>query len=549
MEALENFFGNIPANSGVAFVVVTHQHPGTPSILPELLRKCTRMEVILVTDGMRVRRNCIHIIPAGYNLSIFNTFLHLLDIPECRRAPLPIDFFFRSLAEDQKDKSICVILSGTGMDGSLGLRAVKGEFGMVMVQEPQNAKFSGMPETAIATGLADYILPADEMGEPLIKYIKGPFSLATPPERISETALKLEMQKIFAQIRRCTGHDFSSYKRNTVQRCIERRMNIHHIQNPRNYVRYLQGHPQEIDLLFKGLLNGVTAFFRDSEVYRFLEETEIPRLLESRPDNYTVRVWVPGCANGEEAYSLAMIFRELLDNMDRRINIQIFGTDLDALAIDKARMGVYPESIGADVGAERLRRFFVKENNNYRIRKEIREMVIFALQNVVKDPPFTKLDFISCRNLLIYLDSSIQKKLLAIFCYALNPGGILFLGNSENIGGNPDLFKAVSKKWKVFTKKKPAPKILGLSEDFPTATVRNARKGEGRDKAFESKTPPTISEMVKKLLLSAFAPPSMILNEQGDIHYIHGRVGAYLEPAPGKPSHNALLMAREGIKT
>lgn len=531
--------------------MVTHQHPGHTSALPELIGKCTGMEVLTIKDGMPVRQNCIYLIPPGVNLSIFNKSLHLTAVAGLHDSQLPIDFFFRSLADDQKDKAIGIILSGTATDGTLGLRAIKGESGMTMVQEPKSAKFPGMPQSAIDTGLVDYILPPAKMPTQLIKYVRGPFLSSDAASIKSETSLKNAMQKIFLQLRQRTGHDFSCYKNSTIRRRIERRMNVHHIQSPKNYAHFLQENPQESDLLFKELLIGVTSFFRDPDAYEFLAEAALPKLLTPKPESYVLRVWVTGCASGEEAYSLAIVLREYMDKTNCHLECQIFATDLDSQAIDFARAGIYPEGIAVDINPQRLKKFFHREENGYRIRKDIREMVIFAPQNVIKDPPFTKLDLISCRNLLIYLEPDIQKKVLSLFHYALKPTGILFLGSSETIGSQSTLFRPVSKKYKVFLREKSADsfpdRIHEISAGLPHDSPEN-RGSTIEPPRLKSMPSTSTQDLVNRTLLEHFTPPSLIVNDRGDIIYIHGRIGPFMEMPPGRPSHNALLMAREGLK-
>ena len=551
LEAFEDFFAHIDPDTGMAFVVVTHQHPAHTSVLPELLRKCTSMDVIQVTDQIKVKQNCVYLNPPGKNVAIFNGTFHISDSTEPRGLSLPIDFFFRSLAQDQKDKAICIILSGTGTDGTLGLRAVKGESGMAMVQDESSAKFTGMPGSALTTGLVDYTLPSSKMPARLIKYVKGPFLSSSAPAVKLEPSLGDVMQKIFLQLRNRTGHDFSGYKSNTTRRRIERRMNVHHINNPKNYLKYLQENPQEADVLFKELLIGVTAFFRDPDAFKIIKDKIIPSILKSRLKTSSLRLWVPGCASGEEVYSLAILFEECQNKYSTKCNIQIFGTDLDPHAIDIARMGLYPDGIAADISQNRLKTYFDKEDSNYRIRKSIREMVIFAPQNVIKDPPFTKLDFISCRNLLIYLEPHLQKKVLALFHYSLKPEGQLFLGNSESLGSSTHLFKPVNKKWKIYSRKPIQPGLLGVgyTDVFTSPLVDGVYQDtSARNKADKQIAITDVQTLMERHLLSHFAPASVVVDERGGGFYIHGKTGAYLEPAAGKPSHNILTMAREGLK-
>ncbi len=452
LEALEKFFLHVPADCGMAFVVVTHLHPGHVSLLPELLGKCTRMPVRHAADGMAVEPNAVYMsLPDGY-LAILHGALHVMELDEPGLLRLPIDYFFHSLAEDQKEKAIGIVLSGTGTDGTLGLRAIKGASGMTMAQAPDSARYSGMPSSAIATGLVDYILPAERLPEQLAASTRGRYLAASQSGPGGAEVLPEPMQKILVLLRARAGHDFFFYKAHTIRRRIERRVNMHQLKGPEQYLRLLQENPHELDLLFKELLIGVTSFFRDAEAFTALAKTAVPALLAGHPEDAPVRVWVAGCSSGEEAYSLAMVLQEGMDKLKRHFPVQIFGTDLDHESIDTARAGAYPEGIAGDMSPERLARFFLKEDGACRIKKEIREMVVFAPQNVLKDPPFTRLDLVACRNLLIYLKPAAQVRLLSLFHYALNPGGILFLGSSESITGLSGHFAFMNKKWKIFAR-------------------------------------------------------------------------------------------------
>ena len=543
LEACERFLANMPLNTGMAFILVVHLDPTHASIMPELLQKSTKMKVLQVKDGMKVQPDSLYVIPPNKDLGILNGTLQLIDPSEAPGHRMPIDYFLRTLAEDQKERAICIILSGMGTDGTLGLRAIKGELGMVMIQEPRTAKYTGMPQSAIVTGLVDYLLPPEKMADELIRYVKRANHELAPRIPALESKTADQFQKIFILLRSHTGHDFSSYKPTTIRRRIERRMNVHQIETLPNYVRYLQANPDEIEGLFKELLIGVTSFFRDPEAFEVLAKKILPQLLGEKRVKDPVRVWIPGCASGEEAYSVAIILRECMDELNRHFEVQIFATDIDPSAIDTSRAGVYPGSIALDVSPDRLKRFFVKENEHFRIKKDIREMVVFAVQNVIKDPPFTKLDLLCCRNLLIYLDSGMQKKLLPLFHYSLKPDGILFLGTSETIGEFMDLFLVVDKKWKVFRCKDSTVATKKMVE-FP-AMVSETNEGLTKDK---KPVELRVAQMAEKVLLENFVPPSVIINERGEILYIHGRTGKYLEPAPGEASLNIFEMVREGLK-
>ena len=457
LAAFEAFFSGMPADTdpGMAFVLVQHLAPDHKSILTDLIRRYTRMQVFEVEDGMVVQPNCAYIIPPNRDMAFLNGTLQLLEPAAPRGQRLPIDFFFRSLAQDQRERAICIVLSGTGSDGTLGVRAIKGEGGMVMAQNPASTEYDGMPRSAIATGLVDYELPPAEMPAQLIAYVAHAFGKpprpATAPAPKAENALK----KIFILLRAQTGHDFSQYKPSTIHRRIERRMAVHQIETMDGYVKYLQQTPAEVEALFRDLLIGVTSFFRDPEAFKALEEQVIPKLFAGKPAGAVIRVWSPGCSTGEEAYSIAILLQERMEALKQSFKVQVFATDIDSQAIATARAGLYPASIAADISPERLARFFTAEPDGsaYRIHKGIRDMLVFSEQDVIKDPPFSKLDLISCRNLLIYMGGDLQKKLIPLFHYALNPGGFLFLGTSETVGEFGDLFAALDRKSKLYQRK------------------------------------------------------------------------------------------------
>jgi two-component system CheB/CheR fusion protein len=546
LEALEKFFTHVAPDSGLAFVVVTHQHPGHASLLPELLRKFTSLRVKVAVDGVAVEPDCILMSPPEGYLAILNGALHLMEPDEPGSLRLPVDYFFRSLAEDQKEKAIGIVLSGTGTDGTLGLKAIKGAGGMTMAQAPESAKYSGMPSSAIATGLVDYVLPTEQIPAQLGAYAQGPY-LAAATDTLDDGRLPEPMQKINVLLRARTGHDFSAYKANTIRRRIERRINVHQLKGPQQYLRFLQENPHELDLLFRELLIGVTNFFRDPGAFEALAKSALPGLLASRPPGAPVRVWAPGCSTGEEAYSLAMILREQMDRLKQPFAAQIFATDLDHHAIEAARAGVYPAGIARDVRPQRLARYFVKQDDDYRIKKEIRELVIFAAQNVLKDPPFTKIDLLVCRNLLIYLQPEAQERVLSLFHYALNPGGVLFLGTSESVSSLGDHFAALDKKWRIFTRKEPPGASLQPARFADVLPRREAAPLAGPEIAGRNRKM-QISVLLEKALLNRYAPACVIVNDRGDILYIHGRTGDYLEPATGQPRLNILDMAREGLR-
>jgi two-component system CheB/CheR fusion protein len=543
LEAFEEFFNNMPSDSGMAFVLVPHLDPSHSSILPELIKRHTTMKVDQAADGVKVEPNRVYIIPPNKEMAIFHGTLQLTTLEKTspRGLRMPIDSFLRSLADDKGEVAICIILSGSGSDGSMGVRAIHAAGGMTMVQEISTAKYDGMPRSAVETNLVDFILPASKMAEQLTAYVRKISLKKVHP--VSPIAAPSSIQKIMMVLRSQTGHDFSFYKKSTVLRRIDRRMNVHNIEDPGLYVRFLQENKEEVRLLFKELLITVTSFFRDREAFDILKKRIWPRLLEAKSDESTLRIWVPGCSTGEEAFSIGITLREYLSEAKRECKVQIFGTDIDEDAIIKARSGSYPDNIGIDVSQERLRRFFTKEEGMYRVKKDIREMIVFAVQNVIKDAPFTKLDLISCRNFLIYVEPELQNRLVPLFHYSLRPGGILLLGSSESTGRFSDLFTPLDKKWKFFEAK-------GVSSTqviaaLPWAPEFNIRGGGEEEKKVKK---PGISELTQRLLLSTFAPPTVVADSKGDILYIHGQTGKYLEPAVGPANLNLLNMTREGLR-
>jgi chemotaxis methyl-accepting protein methylase len=544
LEALEQFLGQVPPGCGLAFVIVQHLDPVRKGIMPQLLQRITPMKVIQVADRTLVRPGCVYVIPPNKDMSLLHRVLHLLDPPMPRGLRLPVDFFLRSLAQDQEARSIGVILSGMGSDGTLGLRAIKEKGGLGLVQDPGTAKFDGMPRSAIDAGLADIVAPAEALAGRILTYLqRAPFIHTAELALADKTQNAL--QKVIILLRTHTGHDFSLYKTNTFYRRIERRMGIHQIEKIGAYVRYLRENSQELDLLFKELLIGVTSFFRDRAVWDELRKKTLPALLTSRAEGQALRAWVPGCSTGEEAYSLAMIFREAIEKLKPRkqLTLQVFATDLDKDAIDKARQGVYPENIAADVSPEHLARFFVKEERGYRVSPEIREMVVFAPQSLIMDPPFTKLDILSCRNLLIYLAPEMQKKLIPLFHYCLTSGGILLLGSAESVGTFTDLFSPLNGKWRIFRRTEAVLRTEPI--EFPTAFAPPLPAGASPRAVAP---PPSLQAMADQLMLESYAPPAVLVNDKGNILYVSGRTGKYLEPAAGKANWNIFAMAREGLR-
>jgi two-component system, chemotaxis family, CheB/CheR fusion protein len=544
LEALELFLRNVPPNSGLAFVIVQHLDPTQKSSMVELLQRNTAMKVLRVEDRTPVQPACVYVIPPNKDMSILHGTLYLLERNVTHGISLPIDHFFRSLADDQQDRSIGVILSGMGSDGTLGLRAIKEKGGVSLVQEPASAKFDSMPKSARDAGLADFVAPAEALPGKIIAYLQHVPLIARSTVDLADKAHGA-FQKILILLREQTGHDFSFYKNVPVSRRIERRMGIHQIDNISTYVRFLEENTQEKALLFKELLIGVTSFFRDSAPWEKLKTEVIPAILKDRTPNGALRAWVTGCSTGEEAYSLAMVFKEALEQLKPAPNfsLHIFATDLDEDAITEARAAVYPSNIAADVSPERLSRFFIQLENGYRITKAIREMVIFAPQNLIMDPPFTRMDFVSCRNLLIYLSSELQRRLLPIFHYSLNPGGVLLLGSSETIGEATDYFSPLDEKARLYRRNELHLETKPV--EFPAVFLPGLKTSQP-PKA--SKPAVALHSLADQLLLQNYSPAAVLVNDKGDILYINGRTGKYLEPATGKVNWNIFAMAREGLR-
>jgi len=544
LAALRDLFLHVPGDCGLAFVVIVHADPNTPSLLPELIARCTRMTVLEAADGQRVERNRVYVVPPGRDVRIRSGVLSV-ELPKERRrgVRLPIDALFRSLAEDQRHCAIGIVLSGTGADGTVGLAAIRAESGLAIAQEPSSAEFGGMPGSAIAAGAVDLVMPTGEMPERLLGYAAMLAAHGRP--EVTPAVPGDDLDRILALVQRVTSRDFSSYKRGTLQRRVERRMHLHELATMAAYVGFLDEHPGEVEALWRDWLIGVSHFFRDSEAFTVLAESALPRLVAAKEDGSVLRIWVPGCATGEEAYSIGMLVLEVIERLRKRLEIQIFASDLDANAIEVGRTARYPEGIAADVSDERLRRFFVKEERHYRVKKELRDLTVFALQDLLRDPPFTRMDLISCRNLLIYLTTPTQRRLIPLFHYSLQPGGLLFLGSAETVLGFDDLFTAVDKRTKLYRRKetgvstRPVIEWAGRSAASVAVEREPGRPVHGKL---------DLTELVRGHLADEFAPPTLVVDERGDIEQIHGRTGDFLEPAPGKASLNAIEMARDGLR-
>jgi two-component system CheB/CheR fusion protein len=548
--AFEKFFNHMPADSGMAFVVIMHLSPDHKGNLAQLFQKFTAMPVIEANDGAPIEANKVFIIPPNKDIGVHNRKLLLLQPAKPNGYRQPIDYFLQSLADDQWNKSVGIILSGMGSDGETGIRMLKEKLGMAMVQDPQTAQYNSMPLAAIGTNLVDYVLAPEEMPLKLIQYVNHPVMVEDASDQTRSIIQDTNsIQKILMLLRTHTGHDFSLYKKSTITRRIDRRIAFYQLPDYSHYVNFLRENPSEIDVLFNELLIGVTKFFRDAPAFESLKE-RMCHLAEIKRKGDSLRVWIAGCSTGEEAYSIAMVLMECLDAIQlKKLKIQLFATDLDNDAIERARAGTYHENIVADVSAERLARFFVKKDGCYSVKKELREMIVFAQHNLIKDAPFTRLDLLCCRNVMIYLTSELQKKIMPIFYYALNNNGIMFMGPAETIGGFTEMFTSVDAKWKLFERRQ-GNVTTGKMFDFPFHVARTPalhNKLEVSDKQ-ANRLNPSIAETYNRLLLENYAPASVLINDKGDILYSSGKTGRYLELPVGEAIMNIHRMAREGLK-
>lgn len=544
LETLKTFFMHTLPNDNISYVIITHLNPDHISVLPELLQQYTSIKVSPITDRQRVLANHIYVLPPGKKVTINHGILDLIDQKSDTYPKLPIDFFLSSLARDQGSKVICVILSGMGQDGTQGLKALQGTGGLIIAQTLRSALYEAMPKSAINTGLVDYILPPEDMYAFILKYIAH----YKDKSIIIENNISAELKQILGFIKNQTQHDFSLYKTNTIFRRIQKRLDALQINTLSDYVYYLHQNPGEITILFKELLINVTSFFRDPEAFERLKKELMERVLLNKNPDDTLRVWVPGCSTGEEVYSIAIIIYESMSLLKRNFNVQIFATDIDEDAIEIARTGVFPKSIKTDLSPERLERFFIKENNYYKIIPDIRKMIIFAVQNLIKDPPFTKLDLLSCRNLLIYLNAQLQKKILPLFHYSLHPNGLLFLGTSETINRSSDFFNILDKKWKIFLRNENSSTFK--SSKYITSQIKLSEiVSEKITESTMHDIEPNLSNLIKTILLKYYTPACVVIDDKGAIVYVYGRTSKFLEFAPGEARLHFLDMIRPELKS
>ncbi|MFH0976187.1 MAG: chemotaxis protein CheB [Spirochaetota bacterium] len=544
LETLETFFTNMPDFTGMAFVIIQHLNPKHESIMAAILAKYTKMPVAQIKDGMKIEPDSVYLNPPGCNVAMAGLTFSLSDIRESQLINMPIDFFFRSMASNLGENAICVILSGTATDGTFGIKAVKGAGGMAMVQDPETAKYDGMPKSAIGTGIVDFILPVEQMPEALKRYVKHPLIEKHEPGIIPQSQFETHVQKILNLVRKATGHDFFQYKQTTIRRRIEHRLAVHQLNKLSDYILYIQQNPAELNSLFQDLVINVTEFFRDPEAFDFLKNEALLYMLSAKEPDTPLRIWVVGCSTGEEAYSLAIIISEIMEQLNRYYDVQIFATDIDEKALSTARKGVYPKNISEEISAERLNRFFVKEAGGYKIKKVIRDMLVFSLHNVASDPPFSKLDMISCRNLLIYMDVALQKKIISLFNYSLNRDGLLFLGSSESIGEFNVRFQTLNSSLKIFRQKHGQDEKM--KEYQPKKNGHKFFTERSGEETAEHL--PDLQAIAEKMLLSEFAPSGVLINGAFEILRFIGDTDKYLVPPKGKATFNILNMARGGLK-
>jgi len=550
LEAFSELLRNLPEKTGMAYVLVQHLDPKHTSGLPEILSRTTKLPVLEVSDGLVPRADHVYVIPANTSLLIKDGALQLSSRVMVHGQHMPIDNFFRSLAERVGQQAIGVVLSGTASDGTEGCRAIKAAGGITFAQDEESAKYDGMPRSAIDAGYVDFILPPKEIARELAGISQHPYvtrELSSPKDEF-QGMVGADLDALFALLRDSSGVDFANYKHTTLQRRIRRRMVVHKTETLKDYLRLIGKKPEELDELYRDLLIHVTGFFREPEAFEALRKHVYPKLFENRKTDNPIRVWVAGCSTGEEAYSIAITLLEHLWAHTRTLSqattpIQIFATDISDTALDRARAGLYPEAAVAEISSDRLKRFFVRQDGGYQVNKVIRDMCIFAKQNLVKDPPFSNLDVVSCRNLLIYLGPVLQRRVIPTLHYSLKPTGYLMLGEAESLGGFADHFALVDKKYKIYQKRKSAARLATYfaATDYAPRRLEDARTGRHLPAPF------TVENEVEQLLINRFVPASVVVNDQMQIVQFQGKTGAYLEPASGQPTFSLSKMAREGL--
>jgi two-component system CheB/CheR fusion protein len=545
LDAFMTLLQALPAKTGMAIVYIQHLDPHHSSSMVEIFSRVSNLPVLEASDGVLIKEDHVYVIQPATELSIEDGKLLTKPRDSSNGIFMPIDHFMTNLATYMGSNAIGVILSGTASDGTRGLQAIKSSGGVTLVQDPQSARFDGMPKSAIAAGVVDIVLSPEKIATELLKLVQHPFSFNSMVSDEIIFSDEESLSKIIALLLKRSGNDFTHYKASTVKRRIARRMAIHKIEQLNSYLLFIKKHIDELDKLFQDLLINVTNFFRDPESFETLKETVFPKLLENRPTNMPIRIWIPACSQGQEVYSIAIALTEFLTDKGSPVPVAIFGSDIDKQAVDIARAGLYPFEIENEVSQERLKRFFVKNNNGYQISKTIRELCIFAEQNVTKDPPFSRIDLVSCRNLLIYLNSVLQRKVLQILHYALQPNGFLLLGSSESIGSQAGLFFLKDKKSKLYQKKVMAERMDNdFSHHIPLNKIQTDNSQTQVGIKMEKQN---LENLVHEMLLEHYSPPGVIVNKDMEILHFHGHTGPYIEPTEGTASFNLMKMARKDL--
>ena len=548
IQALKEFFAHVPKDSGIAYVVILHMSPEHESKLAEVLQVSASIPVIQVRQGAAVKPDHVYVIPPNQNLAMTDGHLSLTNMIAAQERRSPVDLFFRTLAETNDSRAVSVILSGTGANGSMGLKRIKEGGGVAFAQDPAEAQYSDMPQNAILTGLVDFVLPVAEIPQKIFSYNEHRGSVQIPAAAEEDFTDEQALRDVFVHLRSRTGHDSSNYKRATMLPRIERRIGLHELDGLQQYSKFLKEDLREPKALMKDLLISVTNFFRDQESMEVIGQRIIPEIVKNKREDDAVRVWIAGCATGEEAYSIAMMLNETLSPMPRPLKLQVFASDLDADAVAVAREGFYSEAEVADLTAERLQRFFLREYDGYRIRREIREQILFAEHNIIKDPPFSRLDLITCRNVLIYLNRSAQSRILETIHFALNSGGYLFLGSSESVEVASDFFTTVDKEHHVFQSRpvptRPVFPVPDISLRPPPTNLFDRQKTFQELKAIERLEYVDLHQR----LLEEIAPPSVVINEEYEIVHLSDHAGAYLQITGGEPTNNLLKLIRPELR-
>lgn len=548
VQALRRFFSQVPAHTRMAYVVILHLSPDHDSQLAEVLQSTSAIPVTKVERRVRVEPDHVYVIPPNKNLEVDDGHIEVTDVTsnEVRRAP--VDIFFRTLAQSHGQRAVSVVLSGTGANGSMGMKRVKERGGLCIVQDPREAEYDDMPRHSLATGLVDYVLPVAEIPAQIIAYREQlkRIRVPEPPQETGKEELDA-LRDVFTQLRIRTGHDFSNYKPATVMRRIARRLGVHQLPDLTAYSHFMHDNPAEATALLKDLLISVTNFFRDAEAFEALERDIVPKLFDGKTTDDQVRVWVPGCATGEEAYTVTMLLLEYAAELPFAPQVQVFATDIDEDAIATAREGFYTINDVADVSPERLGRHFVNEGDGYRVRREIRERVLFAVHNILKDPPFAHLDLATCRNFLIYLNRTAQRRVMDVLHFALNAGGYLMLGNSESVDGSPDLFSVVDKEHRIYQGRAIETRLIFPVPDGGPATrlgkLPQLRRGRESQPVLRS----TYAQLHQRLL-ERYAPPSIVVNEDYDIVHLSESAGKFMRIQGGELSSNALTLVRPELR-